>query len=125
MVAALKGDAYDSIGPSAKADEIDASVTPMLILQGWFDDPGAAVKTYSRLTNPRHLILGPWNHYLQNGSPFARWHGSGFNLGAEILRFFDHYLKGLDNGYEDLRSHPVLHTRGRTVEAAKNLAAGN
>jgi putative CocE/NonD family hydrolase len=96
------GLAYDSIGPSAKADEIGASGTPVLILQGWFDDPGAAVKTYSRLTNPRHMILGPWNHYLQNASPFARWHGSGFDLGAEILRFFDHYLKGFDNGYENL-----------------------
>jgi putative CocE/NonD family hydrolase len=96
------GLAEDSIGPSAKADEIGASGTPVLILQGWFDDPGAGVKTYARLKNPRHLILGPWNHYLQNASPFAGWHGSGFDPRGEILRFFDHYLKGLDNGYEDL-----------------------
>lgn len=94
----------DSIGPSAKAEEIGASGTPVLILQGWFDDPDAAVKTFVRLTNPKRLILGPWNHYiyLQNASPFAGWHGSGFDLRAEVLRFFDHYLKGLENGYKDL-----------------------
>jgi predicted acyl esterase len=64
---------------------------PVLTLQGWFDDPGAALNTYATLKNPRHLILGPWNHHLRNSSPFARWHGAGFDLRGEILRFFDHY----------------------------------
>jgi uncharacterized protein len=92
----------ESIGPSAKVDEISASATPLLIVQGWFDDPGAGLKSYAALTNPRHLILGPWNHYVQNASPFAAWHGSGYELQGDILRFFDHYLKGLDNGYEEI-----------------------
>lgn len=68
---------------------------------GWYDGafPNAAVKRFMNIKTPgSRLILGPWNHaFDKNQSPFSQQHET-FDKGAELLRFFDYYLKGIRNG---------------------------
>jgi len=50
---------------------------------------------------PRKLTLGPWTHCRNDG----------FDLRGEALRFFDHFLKGIDSGL--MKEPPVrFHVRG-------------
>ncbi len=75
-------------------------------VSGWMDGAGftnAAIARFLSLPNPRrHLLLGPWDHGARaNVSPFRTQPGNEFPLLAELLRFFDHYLIGLDTGLED------------------------
>jgi uncharacterized protein len=84
---------------------IDAAGVPMLFLNGWVD-AGYATGGIHRLINTTspsmRLIIGPSSHglsaFYEPGvtEPLA----SSFNFRAEVLRFFDHYLGGVANGYE-------------------------
>ncbi|MDA0998157.1 MAG: CocE/NonD family hydrolase [Proteobacteria bacterium] len=76
-------------------------------ISGWYDGGGYSVGTIQRymwLQNPsKRLMLGPWDHG-------ARAHVSPWRpeetpaqqpfVAAEVLRFFDRHLKGVDNGLE-------------------------
>lgn len=81
--------------------EEDASGAAIYNWSGWFDGSynDAAVKRYLTLTNPQNkLILGPWEH----GGSFNAGHTnpghSGFDHIGEVVKFFDHHLKGWDTG---------------------------
>ena len=72
-------------------------------VSGWMDGAGyanGAIARFLSLPNSkRHLLLGPWDHGARaNASPFRRQADSEFPLLAELLRFFDHYVIGLDTG---------------------------
>jgi uncharacterized protein len=86
---------------------------------GWYDAfSGATTAYYEAMTatntTPQRLIMGPWTHYgiFQGYSfsgdvefgPAAAWGFERYN--EERLRFFDRYLKGDENGFED--DPPVL-----------------
>lgn len=77
---------------------------------GWYDGAygHSAIKRFlSVATAGSRLVLGPWNHG-------GRWHIepvrrptlSAFDHEGELLRFFDHHLKGHDTG---IASEPVVH----------------
>ncbi|RAI01185.1 hydrolase [Acuticoccus sediminis] len=74
-------------------------------ISGWMDGAGfanGAIARHLSLPNPQHLLLGPWDHGARtNVSPWRKGQLSDFPLYAEILRFFDTYLMGLDTGLED------------------------
>lgn len=79
----------------------DASGAAIYNWSGWFDGSynNAAVKRYMTLTDSRNkLILGPWEH----GGSFNCGHTnpghSGFDHIGEVLRFFDHHLRGWETG---------------------------
>jgi len=92
---------------------------PAYNLTGWFDDgygqPGAIRNFSGMLRNGRtpqarqgqKLIIGPWTHC----DPRSRAGGIDFGPEASVdvpglvLRFFDHWLKGIDNGI--MREPPV------------------
>lgn len=79
-------------------------------VSGWMDGAGyanAAIARFATLPNPRrHLLLGPWDHGARaNASPFRSQADPEFPLMAELLRFFDQYLAGLETGIE--REAPV------------------
>jgi len=79
-------------------------------VSGWMDGAGyanSAIARFLSLPNPkRHLLLGPWDHGARaNVSPLRTQPDPEFPLLAELLRFFDHYLIGLDTGLE--REEPV------------------
>lgn len=79
-------------------------------ISGWYDGAGYSNSAITRfLTLPKHqhrLLLGPWDHGARsNVSPWRENAGSDFPLLAEVLRFFDHHLRGIDTGLE--REAPV------------------
>lgn len=85
------------------------SPVPALIQSGWFDDNGMGTTEALELTKDypaglRKVILGPWPH-----SGNAHYDLNGLALGDKALRFdldllyfkwFDHFLKGKENGVE-------------------------
>ena len=66
---------------------------------GWFDasTADAVIKTFLTLRNYQRAVIGPWNHGgSQNASPYQTPASERVMINFEFLRFFDHYLKGLD-----------------------------
>jgi len=96
----------------------DAAV---LNLSGWYDDnygPEGATTNYSGLLKARagekdahtHLLLGPWVHGVDNTEKTRsgeREFGpiAAIDYDDVVLRWMDHYLKGVDNGVD--REKPV------------------
>ncbi len=67
--------------------QINVSGTAIYVQGGWQDDlRGQGLLTYANLTNDKHIIIGPWGH-CQNGN---------FDMLAEMHRFFDQHLKGIN-----------------------------
>ena len=79
---------------SEACDLINASGIPVYISTGWWDltFPGYLIDVFNRLTTPKKLLIGPWNHG-QGGDP-------------ELLRWFDFWLKDVENGVMD---EPPVH----------------
>jgi putative CocE/NonD family hydrolase len=76
-------------GPATYLAKINASRIPVYGLVGWYDAfPRDALLWFGNLTVPQKLVIGPWFHGQTDG----------FDLGAERLRWFDYWLKGIDNG---------------------------
>jgi len=83
-------------GPATYLDQINKSGIPVYGLAGWYDAfPRDAFLWFRNLTVPQKLIVGPWFH----GG------GEGFDLNAERHRWFDHWLKHIDNGID--REPPI------------------
>ena len=71
---------------------------------GWFDasTPDAIIKTFLTLKNYQRAVIGPWNHGAsQNASPYQTDAAQRVMQNFEYLRFFDHYLKGVDTGLDN------------------------
>jgi uncharacterized protein len=92
-------------------EDVNKANVPIYVYSGWYDGAygRAAIKKFNAIQNPnKKLIIGPWNHGgEQNASPFA-YNGfhedhfdSGFDHFAEVLKFFDTYLKNERTGIED------------------------
>jgi len=88
------------------AEKIDV---PTLYVSGWYDDVGVgtslawAMNQKNRRQNQK-IILGPWKHALNTSRDI---HNVQFGLNAirydlfyQYLRWFDRYLKGIDNGVD-------------------------
>lgn len=72
-------------------------------VSGWYDGGGYANGAISRFLSVRgpnnRLLLGPWDHGARvNISPWRARKESDFPLLAEVLRFFDEHLLGMDTG---------------------------
>ncbi len=69
--------------------QIKASGTAIYVQGGWRDDLRAqGLLTYANMAGDRHIVIGPWGHCESDD----------FNLLAEMHRFFDQHLKGIDTG---------------------------
>lgn len=78
-------------------DAVRKSGVPVYIQGGWQDDFRAqAFITLANLTQPAKLIVGDWGHC----------YSKDFSMAAEALRWFDHWLKGVDN---DIMREPRIH----------------
>jgi uncharacterized protein len=80
-------------------------------VSGWMDGAGYANGAISRfLTLPsrnKYLLLGPWDHGARINS--SRWRAAEtpeFDIFAEIVRFFDEHLMGINTG---LRNEKPVH----------------
>lgn len=93
-----------AFSPYSLAEKIPDDVA-VYSVSGWFDGAGymnGAISRYLTLAdNPRHLLLGPWDHgaridispWREDEAPDPAWWG-------DVLRFFDHYLAGRETGLE-------------------------
>lgn len=80
-------------------------------ISGWYDGGGyanGAITRFLTMAGPNdRLLLGPWDHGARtNVSPWRTRVSSEFPLLAEVLRFFDEHLLGLDTG---LSSEAPIH----------------
>jgi putative CocE/NonD family hydrolase len=76
--------------------QIRQSATAIYIQGGWRDDlRGQGLLTFANVGGDRHVVLGPWGHCQADG----------LDLVAEMHRFFDQHLKGIDTGI--LRQDPI------------------
>ncbi len=77
------------------APEYDAIDAAMLLVGGWMDSyVDAAFRMQAACTAPTRTIVGNWVH----GLPSSATPGPNLDELHEIVRFFDHWLKGIDNG---------------------------
>jgi putative CocE/NonD family hydrolase len=84
------GEFWERLSPKSVAARIDI---PALHIGGWFDYMlTGTLACYrdmsSRCSQPQRLIVGPWQHF-----PWTRSH-----IDSLQVRWFDHWLKGIDNG---------------------------
>ncbi|MFZ3561541.1 CocE/NonD family hydrolase [Streptomyces sp. BH055] len=77
---------------------------PVLASSGWADGYSNAVtRLLAHLDVPRKGLIGPWSHKFPHlGEP-----GPAIGYLQELVRWWDHWLKGADNGVMD---GPMLHT---------------
>jgi putative CocE/NonD family hydrolase len=77
---------------AAYADQMRQSGVALYITGGWRDDlrKDGWVTFNNWSPGKRHIIIGPWTHCRNEG----------FDLFAEMRRFFDFYLKGTANGFD-------------------------
>lgn len=106
------------ISPYAASPGIGPEVA-VLCVSGWTDGAGYANSAVARFLtlerNPRHLLLGPWDHGARcNTSPWRGRIEPEFALLAEVTRFFDEYLLGRDTG---LRREAPIHYFAQHEEA--------
>jgi len=80
---------------------INHSNVPIYLVNGWFDlFPKDMFLWYANLTTPRRMLVLPYDHSGMEGE------SSDFDIGAEAHRWFDHWLKGIDNG---IMIEPPIH----------------
>jgi putative CocE/NonD family hydrolase len=83
---------YTTHSPSNYVNEVKNSGVAVYHWVGWYDMyPRAALLWFSNLDNPQRIVIGPWNHSAY----------SGLDLVTEHLRWYDYWLKGIDNGIMD------------------------
>jgi len=85
--------------PSARVEAINRAGIPIYICGGWYDiyarDP---FQMFTNFTVPVKVVIGPWPHGYWNDA-VGRERSRIVN--AERLRWFDYWLKGIDNGIMD------------------------
>jgi putative CocE/NonD family hydrolase len=70
---------------------------PAFLIGAWRDIfPEAMVRAYERIRGPRRLLMGPWMHEMPDLAGFAQ-----VDYLAEMLRWWDCWLKDVDNGVRD------------------------
>ncbi len=77
-------------------DDINQADIPIYLVNGWFDlFTKDMFLWYANLTTPKRLLVLPYDHSLMEGE------SSDFDIGAEAHRWFDYWLKGIQNGIMD------------------------
>ncbi|WP_371631043.1 CocE/NonD family hydrolase [Streptomyces sp. NBC_00341] len=79
-------------------ENYEALRCPVLASSGWADGYSNAVtRLLSRVQVPRKGLIGPWSHKMPHlGEP-----GPAIGYLQEVVRWWDHWLKGVDNGVMD------------------------
>jgi putative CocE/NonD family hydrolase len=90
---------YNTLYPLLET--INRSGTPVYLIDGWYDIYARDdLLIYANLTVPKRLLIRPTDH---SGIEAP---GSDIDYGAEAHRWFDYWLKGIDNGIMD---EPPIH----------------
>ncbi len=85
--------------PSAFVEEINESEVPMYFWCGWFDSfTKDGFLMYRNFDVPRKMVIGAWSHSPRD-SKILEMEFKPMNV--ETIRWFDYWLKGIDNGIMD------------------------
>jgi putative CocE/NonD family hydrolase len=84
-------------GSRSVAPGYDRIRCAVLLIEGWADwYASAELRAFQRLQSPRKVIIGPWGHYYpEERDAFP---GPRIDARREYLRWFDHFLKDIENG---------------------------
>ena len=81
-------------GPSVRIEEIRAAAVPAYHINGWFDAFTLdATLWYANSTGPQRLTIGAWSHTELTPRRMAL-------TAVEQHRWFDRWLKGIENGVD-------------------------
>jgi len=87
---------YKDWGPAGFAKEISESGIPMYLWCGWFDSfTRDGFQMYRNFKTPRKIAMGAWSHSPRDPEIAKDEFGL---VAVESLRWFDYWLKGIDNG---------------------------
>ncbi|TQV75789.1 CocE/NonD family hydrolase [Denitrobaculum tricleocarpae] len=90
-------------------EDYDALEAAVLIIAGWGDGYRNAPPTAAaHLNAPVKAINGPWIHKY----PHFAWPKPRLDFHAEAIRWWDHWLKGIENDAEDLPAYRAYVTEG-------------
>jgi len=93
-----EGKVYVDNSPVHYVNEVNQSGVAVYQRAGWFDMyPRDMLLWHVNLGAPRKIAIGPWDHYQSHG----------LDRGTEMLRWFDYWLKGIDNGI--MNEPPILY----------------
>jgi putative CocE/NonD family hydrolase len=99
------GDRVDVFSPHSYKDDIEKLGVAVYSWGSWFDasQGEAVIRRFLNYSNPQRAVIGPWCHgAVEHASPYlspetptdpsieAQW--------LDCLRFYDCFLKGVDNG---------------------------
>ncbi len=93
----------DDCSVHQRLDKIAHSGTAIYRIGGWYDGGLARGSLDASLNtdNTRKVLIGPWDHGpSDDASPYATSSQVKFDVKLEMLRFFDYYLKGINNGID-------------------------
>src|SRR5690606_10138052 len=94
----LDTDFWRETSAATYIETIEESDVGIFMWGNWRDEGSfQQVLAFNNLENPRKLWMGGWGH-CETGD---------FPMQTELLRFFDFYLKGIDNGWES--EPPILY----------------
>ena len=118
IIEAMRHGAYDEFWKDSGSSVVDHLAEykdiPVYHVTGWYDSWGTPVANlnYPELKRTKHslqrLIVGPWIHSREtlDYAGMAQFTpDAALDFGTFHLRWFDHWLKGVDNGIE--REPPV------------------
>ncbi len=127
------GDWWEPLRYQNKYDRVQV---PVLHISGWYDDEqvgtplnyiGMTTRGPAAVRGGQHLLMGPWPHAINSTTKLGAvdFGPSGqIDLTAVQVRWFDHWLKGMDNGVT--REPPVrifvMGTNAWTDESAWPIA---
>jgi uncharacterized protein len=69
----------------------------VLLIEGWADWYATEeLRAFQRLDAPKKVLIGPWGHYYAEEK--EAFPGPRIDARREYLKWFDHWLKGVENG---------------------------
>jgi predicted acyl esterase len=104
---------------SLREDYASIEAATMLVC-GWTDGyKNISLRGFAGLRCPKRLLFGPWSHAdIQTCLP-----GPNIDLAPEMARWWDRWLKGVDNGVD--REPPIVLFARRPTRPAPTLKAMN
>jgi putative CocE/NonD family hydrolase len=97
--------------------DYDRIAVPTMLVAGWTDVYRTAMlRTYEHLNVPKRLLMGPWCHML----PPDSIPGPRIDLVPEMIRWWDRWLRGVDNGVD--REPPITVYIQRSATPEPDLA---